>query len=262
MDLGLKNKVTLVMAASKGLGRATAQVFAEEGATVVISSRNEAELNKTAEKLRTDTGAEIWAVPADASKLDDLEHLIQSTMQKYGRIDALVSNAGGPPSGTFMQHDEQTWANAINLIVMRAVRSVRLVVPIMKAQGGGSITFIESASVKNALDGLILSNSLRMAVVGLTKSLAHELGPDNIRVNVVCPGMTATDRILDLAGPSAQKKGISIEEELKQRGQAIPLRRVAEPIEFGRACAFMASPAASYISGTILMVDGGLSRGI
>lgn len=262
MDLGLKNKVTVVMAASKGLGRATAQVFAEEGANVVISARNSDELNATAAQLRASTGANVLAVPADASKLADLQHLVETTMAQFGRIDALVSNAGGPPSGTFMQHDEQIWAKAVDLIVMRAVRSVRLVAPIMKAQGGGSITFIESASVKNALDGLILSNSLRMAVVGLTKTLAHELGPDNIRVNVVCPGMTATDRILDLAKPAAQSKGISIEDELKQRGQAIPLRRVADPIEFGRACAFMASPAASYISGTILMVDGGLSRGI
>ena len=123
MDLGLKNKVTVVMAASKGLGRATAQVFAEEGANVVISARNSDELNATAAQLRASTGANVLAVPADASKLADLQHLVETTMAQFGRIDALVSNAGGPPSGTFMQHDEQIWAKAVDLIVMRAVRS-------------------------------------------------------------------------------------------------------------------------------------------
>lgn len=250
------------MAASKGLGRATARVFAQEGAKVVISSRNDDELKATASQLHHETGAEVIAISADASKAEDLQRLVEQTMQKFGRIDALVSNAGGPPGGTFMNHSEDVWRQSVDLIVLRAVRSARLVIPIMKAQGGGSITFIESASIKHGLDGLILSNSLRMAVAGLAKTLSHELGPDNIRVNVVCPGSVATDRILNLSRPAAQSKGISLEEELKQRGATIPLRRIAEPEEFGRACAFIASPAASYVTGHMFMVDGGISRGI
>jgi 3-oxoacyl-[acyl-carrier protein] reductase len=260
MDLQLKDKVAVIMAASKGLGAATARVFAEEGAKVVISARNADELNATADSIRKDTGAIVLPIVSDSSKVSDIENLISTTHKTFGRIDALVSNAGGPPSGKFADFSDSDWQAAFELINLRAVRPARLVIPIMRAQGGGSITFIESASVKNALDGLILSNSLRMAVVGMAKTLSHEVGADNIRVNVLCPGFTATDRVLNLAKAESARTGESIDDIIKKRGSACPLKRVGKPDEFGRACAFIASPAASYITGASLMVDGGLSR--
>ena len=260
MDLQLTGKVCVVMAASKGLGRATAMELARDGAILVISARDADALEATAAEIRAATGAQVLAVTGDASQPGSIETLVRTAVDLQGRVDCIVSNAGGPPGGTFDSFDDNAWRAAIDLILMRAVRSARAVIPHMKAQGGGSITFIESASVKNVIDGLILSNSIRSAVVGLTKTLAHELGPHNIRVNVVCPGSVATDRILQMADADARRKGISAQASLDARGAAIPLGRVARPEEFGRVTAFIASPAASYVTGAAIVVDGGVSR--
>ena len=262
VDLQLANKVCVVMGASAGLGRATAMELAREGSLVMISGRKHDALQATAEEIRRQTGATVATSVADAAKAEDIIRLMAVARERFGQIDCVVSNAGGPPAGRFDALDDETWLTAINLILMRAVRSVRAALPHLRAQGGGSITFIESQSVKHAIDGLLLSNSIRLAVCGLTKTLAHELGPENIRVNVMCPGSTDTARIRQLAVLNAARNQTTIEAELKLQGSTIPLRRIARAEEFGRVCAFIASPAASYVTGAAIMVDGGVSRSI
>ena len=262
MDLKLKDSVAVVMAASKGLGAGTARVFAQEGARVVMSARDEATLRATAERISTETGAETYPVAGDATKLDDIARLFDAAMTRYGRIDALVINAGGPPGGTFMAFDDAAWMTAVEGTFMNAVRAARLAIPIMTKQGGGSITLIESASIKHPIDGLILSNSLRLGVAGLVKTLAREVGPAGIRVNLICPGTFLTDRVKTLSEASAKRKGTRLEDELAERAAASPLGRIGDPEEFGRACVFLASPAAGYITGAALIIDGGTSRAL
>lgn len=260
MDLHLTNRVAVVMAASKGLGAATARVFAQEGARVVISARNAEALHDTANAIARDTGATVLPVVADSSRADDIARLVEAARAAFGAVDALVVNAGGPPSGRFVDFDDGAWQAAIDLTLMSAVRAARAAYVVMREQKSGSITFITSVGVKHTLDNLLLSNSLRLGVVGLAKTLSREFGPDNVRVNVICPGYTATDRILSLAQANAARNNTTVEDELAQVGANVPLGRVADPLEFGRACVFLASPAASYITGAALMVDGGMSR--
>ncbi len=260
MDLKLNHSVAVVMAASKGLGAATARAFAQEGARVVISARSAEPLARTADSIARETGASVLTVAADSSRAEDIDRLIHAALDAYGRIDALVVNAGGPPSGKFADFDDAAWQAAVDLTLMSAVRAARAVVPVMREQKAGSITFVASVGIKHTLDNLLLSNSLRLAVVGLAKTLSRELGPDNIRVNVICPGYTATDRMLSLAQANAARNGTTADAELAKISANVPLGRVADPEEFGRACVFLASPAASYITGAALMVDGGVSR--
>ncbi len=260
MDLQLKDKVALVMAASKGLGAATAQVFAEEGARVMISARNKAEVEATANRIAQDTGAQVHGVASDATHAQQVTALVEQTLKQYGRIDCLVVNAGGPPPGQFLDFDDEAWSKAIELTLMSAVRAARAVIPIMRQQGSGSLTFIQSASIKNPIDNLMLSNSLRMAVAGMAKSISREVASLGIRANVICPGPTQTDRLEHNARQRAARNGTSLDDELKKSGAAIPLGRIAQPEEFARACVFLASPAASFINGVALMVDGGASR--
>lgn len=262
MDLQLKDKVAVVMAASKGLGAATARVFAEEGAHVVISARDAQALHATADDIARRTGVRVLPVVADSAKAADVERLIDAATRAFGRIDALVVNAGGPPAGRFVDFDDAAWQHAIELTLMSAVRAARAVIPVMRQQRSGSITFVSSVSVKHALDNLVFSNSLRLAVAGMVKTLARELGPDNIRVNLICPGYTATDRILALAALHAQRNGTTVEAELAKSAANTALGRIASVEEFARPCVFLASPAASYITGTALIVDGGQSRAL
>lgn len=262
MDLQLKDKVAVVMAASKGLGAATARAFAAEGAHVVISARNAQALHATAQDIACCADVRVLPVVADSSKAADIARLIDTAVRTFGRVDALVVNAGGPLAGRFMDFDDAAWRDAIELTLMSAVRAARAVIPVMQRQGGGSITFIASVSVKHALDNLVFSNSLRLAVAGMVKTLAREVGPDNIRVNLICPGYTATDRILELAAAHARRSGTTVEAELARVGGHTALGRVASVEEFARPCVFLASPAASYITGAALMVDGGQSRAL
>lgn len=262
MDLHLKDAVAVVMAASRGLGAATARAFAREGARVVISARDAARLKETADSIAAETGARVMARPGDATRPAEVAALIDATLAEHGRLDALVVNAGGPPSGTFMSFDDSAWMAAIEGTFMNAVRAARLAIPIMTKQGGGSITFIESASIKHPIDNLILSNSLRLGVAGLVKTLAREVGPAGIRVNLMCPGAFLTDRVRTLSQAAAARRGTTLDQELAERAAGVPLGRIGDPDEFGRACAFLASPAASYITGAALVIDGGSSRAL
>jgi 3-oxoacyl-[acyl-carrier protein] reductase len=266
MDLGLQGKVAIVAASSKGLGKATAVVLAREGARVVMCSRDSGRIEAAAEEARraaveSENGGEAFAVVADVTDPADIQRLVDAVIDRYGGVDILVNNAGGPPAGAFETFDEDAFANALTLNLMSTLRLSRAVVPHMK-QAGGSIVNITSISVKQPLDGLILSNTARAGVTGLAKSMANELGHYNIRVNNIAPGPTRTDRVLDLAKQRAATLGISVEDALNSDWTGIPLGRLGEPEEFANVVAFIASPAASYVSGVTLQVDGGMYRGL
>jgi 3-oxoacyl-[acyl-carrier protein] reductase len=258
MELGLKGKIAIVAASSKGLGRATATALAADGALVTINGRDPIVLEQTAIEIRGATDGDVIAIAGDMSKPEDIDHLIAETVRQRGALDILVCNAGGPPAGTFADFpDDQPWLDAINLNLMSTLRLSRAAIPHLKAAGGGSITNIVSISVKQPIAHLVLSNTARTAVVGLAKSLALEFAPQNIRVNNVCPGLTRTDRVTTLAERRAATNGTTLEEELANDAASIPMGRIGEPEEFGKICAFIASPAASYVTGQTITVDGG-----
>ena len=267
MDLGLQGKVAIVAASSKGLGRACAAALARDGALVMMCSRDASAIEQAAETVRrsaveAENGGDALGMVADVTKREDITRLVNETLARHGRVDILVNNAGGPPAGSFETFEEEAYVNAFNLNLMSTLRLSRAVVPHMRAQGGGSIVNITSISVKQPLDGLILSNTIRAGVVGLAKSMANELGRYNIRVNNVGPGPTRTDRILSLAQQRSQSLGISVEEALARDWQGIPLGRLGEPEEFANVVTFLASPAASYVTGVTMQVDGGMYRGL
>src|SRR6266487_1280129 len=261
MNLGLKGKVALVLAASKGLGRASAATLAAEGASVIIGARNRQTLETTAKDIELETGSRVLAVPTDVTREKELEIIVAATVQEFGYIDILVNNAGGPPSGTFDTVGDEQWQSAFELNLLSAVRLVRLALPHMRQRGSGRIINIVSTSVKEPIEGLLLSNALRMAVVGLAKPLSLELAPDNITVNNVCPGRFLTDRLRH--GHMIKEKiarGMSEAEALRSVAQDIPMGRIGKPEELAALVAFLASEQAGYITGTTIQVDGGLVR--
>jgi len=249
----------IATAASKGLGKAAAKTFAQEGAHVVISARSEA-LETTAEEIRAETGTRVLAVRGDVTRQGDVEALVEATLSEFGAIDILFINAGGPPPGTFLSLTPEDWEAACTLTLMSAVRLCYAVVPHMVERGGGSIVTTQSVSVKQPIDNLILSNSLRMAVIGMIKSLANELGPHGIRVNSINPGYTWTGRVEQLITDRSNRSGESIEEESSKITASIPLGRMGTVEEFGKAAVWLASPAASYIHGHALVFDGGMVK--
>jgi 3-oxoacyl-[acyl-carrier protein] reductase len=251
MDLGLKDRRALVTAASKGLGRACAEALAGEGAQVFISSRDPAAIESTGKAIK----AAGWAA-ADVSK--DVEGLVEEARAKLGGLDILVVNAGGPPPGTFESTPLESWEVAFKLTLMSAVRLVKAALPDLKKSGQGRIVFITSVSVRQPIGNLALSNSLRAGVTGMAKTLSREVAPDAITVNCLAPDTILTDRMRQLAAAA----GGDVEEELKRRAAATPMKRLGDPAEFGAACAFLCSRQAGYITGQTIGVDGGALLGV
>jgi len=259
VDLQLTNKVALVTAGSKGLGRAAALALAHEGARVLISARSEA-LESSADEIRQETGAEILTLRGDVTQPNDVTRIVQATVEHFRRIDILIINAGGPQPGNFLDLTPHDWEEAVQLTLMSAVRLCYAVVPHMLVQGSGSIVAIESISVKQPVDNLILSNAIRMAVIGMLKSMANELGPKGIRINSINPTFTRTGRVEQLLSNRSRANDSSYEEETARVLSTIPLRRMGDANEFGRTVAWLASPAASFVHGHALMFDGGETR--
>jgi len=262
MDLGLHDKIALVTAASEGLGQAVALRLAQEGAHIAICARGEEHLTKTAAEIEARTGRQVLALPADVSDPAAVDVLVEATIECFGRVDILVTNAGGPPPGQFLDLTPADWEAAAQLTLMSAVRLCYAVVPTMKEQGDGAILAMTSITVKQPLPNLILSNSLRLGVIGLIKTLADELAPFGIRVNAICPGWTRTARVDQLLRDRAERNGTTPGEEAAKIAAAIPLGRMGTSEEFAAAAAFLVSPAASYITGVSLLVDGGMYRGV
>jgi 3-oxoacyl-[acyl-carrier protein] reductase len=259
MDLGLKDQVALVTAASKGLGKAAAMALAREGARVSICARSD-QLEQTAEEIRSQTGSEVLAVRADVTQPADIQALVEQTLDRLGQIDILIVNAGGPPPGGFLSLQPEDWEAAVDLTLMSAVRLCYAVVPHMLDRGSGSIVTSQSYSVKQPIDNLILSNSLRMAVIGLIKTMANELGPKGIRVNSINPAWTWTERVEQLIADRASRNQTSLDEEAAKVTSDVPLGRMGTVEEYGKAIAWLASPAASFIHGHALMFDGGATK--
>jgi 3-oxoacyl-[acyl-carrier protein] reductase len=253
MDLGLKSKKALVMASSQGLGKAVALEFAKEGVDLVICGRNADTLEMALEEIQAAGAVEVLAVKADLTDARSRDELLRAAQEKFGRIDILVTNTGGPPPGNFDDTNQEDWDRTYELLLGSAVAVIRGVLPGMKENGWGRIIAITSQAVKQPVDQLILSNAVRTSLAGLTKSLANELGPYNITVNNVMPGYTKTNRLLSLIekNPAIQKAA-----------DTIPLGRFADPEEFAAAVAFLASKRAGYITGTSLPVDGGWIKSV
>ncbi len=260
MDLQIEGKVFMVAASSKGLGFGIARELAKNGAVVCIASRTKDEIEQAAEKLRNETGATILASVFDAADANSIENWINEVETAFERIDGLVINAGGPPPGNFDDFTDDEWQAAFNLTLMSAVRLIRGVLPAMRAGGGGSILTVTSMSVKEPVNRLLLSNVLRSGVTSLVKSLSIELAKDQIRVNNLMPGRIDTDRVKSLDAGIAEKSGVSAFEIKKGFEATIPLGRYGNIDEFGKAGAFLLSPAASYITGVSLAVDGGIMK--
>jgi 3-oxoacyl-[acyl-carrier protein] reductase len=256
MDLQVRDQVALIGAASKGLGKSAAMELAREGARIAICARSET-LNTTAEEIRSETGAEVLAVRTDLTKRDQVDAFVKQAMDQYGQIDILIVNSGGPPPGDFMDLTIEDWEAGVQTTIMSTLYLCYAAIPHMLERGSGSIVATQSYSVKHPLARLITSNSLRMAVVGLMKSLANELGPKGIRVNTINPTFTWTDRVEQLMNDAAKANQTSVEEEIRKRTAAIPLGRMGELDEYGKTVAWLASPAASFIHGHALMFDGG-----
>lgn len=262
MDLGLNGKNALVAASSKGLGRAVAWALAREGARLALCARDRDQLEQTADRICASTGTDVCTVPLDLSRAGAAETFVATAAEQLGGVDILVTNTGGPPVGPFEGHDDASWSAAIDLVLMSAIRLIRAAVPRMEQRCGGRIVNITSISVKQPVEGLLLSNALRAAVVGMAKTLADELGPRGILVNNVCPGRIATDRLLDLDRSRAEQTGATMEQVRAEAQRQIPLCRYGQPEELGALVAFLVSGQASYITGATILCDGGLYRGL
>ena len=262
MDLGLKGKVALVAGASQGMGRASALGFAREGAKVAICARGEAALNEAAAMIRKQTGGEVLAMVADMSKPDDIKKFVNDSAAHFGRVDVIVNNAGGPPPGEFMKFTDDDWHNAFNLSFMSTMRMTREAVPHMRKVGGGKVVNITSYSVKEPIIGLVLSNAVRSAVIGLAKTLSRELARDHILFNNVCPGRIDTERAQKLNKARADRLGRPVQEINKEMAAEVPLGRYGTAEEAADLIVFLGSDRASYVTGTTIQVDGGLVRAI
>ncbi len=262
METGLQGKVALVIGASKGLGRAAAESLARERANVAIVARSADGLRTAAESIGRETAARVLPIVGDVTRGEEIERIVTRTVESFGRLDVLVTNAGGPRPGTFATLTEADWREAIDLTLMSAIRLSMAAVPHFRRSGGGRIIHITSVAVKQPVAGLMLSNALRAAVVGFAKTLAVELAPERILINCVAPGFTRTERIRTYTEAAALREGTDPATIEKRLVQEIPAGRLGEPRELGDLIAFLASDRADYITGTTIQVDGGYVRGI
>jgi 3-oxoacyl-[acyl-carrier protein] reductase len=262
MDLGLRGKAAMVAGASRGLGYAVARALAAEGVAVSISSRNQHAVEDAAARIAAETGSPATASVVDMRKAEDLAAWHARTMQQFGGVDLLFVNTGGPPAGTALSFDDAAWTDAFNLLLLSAVRAVRLAVPSMRARGGGAIVVSTSSAVKEPIPNLALSNVVRASVGALSKTLSNELAADHIRVNQLIPGRINTDRVRELDTIRGKASGASADDVRAAFARTIPLGRYGEADEFASAAVFLFSAAARYISGASLQVDGGLIRSV
>ncbi len=261
MDFHLQGKVALVVASSQGLGKAIAAELVKEGANVMITARDSAKLENVQKELMELKGEKVAYHQADITKADDIKLLVQATRDVFGRIDILVNNAGGPPGGTFEQFADEDWQKAFELNLLSYIRIIREVLPEMK-KGGGRIINLASSSIKQPIAGLILSNTFRTGIVGLTKTLAEELAPYQILVNTVAPGKIGTDRTAFVDQMKANKLGVPKEQIEEETKNSIPLKRYGTPEEFAKVVTFLVSEANTYMTGSSFLVDGGMIKSI
>jgi 3-oxoacyl-[acyl-carrier protein] reductase len=262
MDLGLKNKRALVTGSSRGLGYAAALALAKEGCKVAINGRDEAKIKAVAEKVQRETGTQVIGLAGDVSEIGVPERLVLQAAEAFGGLDILITNAGGPPPGSIDSLDEAAWQKGVDLGLMLHVRLIKAALPHLRKSTSPSVLTVTSMSVKQPIANLLLSNSVRMATIGLTKSLALELGVEGIRFNSILPGWTETERVTELMTARANTNKSTVEEEIKKQSAQSPLGRLGQPEEFANAAAFLVSPAASYITGVMLNVDGGMYKGM
>lgn len=261
MELNLKGKTALVVASSQGLGKAIAAQLAEEGANVMLTSRNAEKLQEVETEIQRLGEGKVSYFRADITNPEDIKALVQETREKLGKVDILINNAGGPPGGSFDAFDDEDWQKAFELNLLSYIRVIREVLPDLKKEGGRIIN-IASSSIKQPIPGLILSNTFRLGIVGLAKSLAEELAPYNILVNTVAPGRIATDRVAFLDQLKADKQGLSREQVEEASKKQIPLGRYGKPEEFAKVVAFLVSDANTYLTGSSFLVDGGMIKSI
>jgi 3-oxoacyl-[acyl-carrier protein] reductase len=257
MDLGLRDRVAIVAAASRGLGKAVAIGLAREGVRVTILARGRDTLNATAEEIRRETGADVLPLPADVTRQADVKRVVEETLKKWGRVDILVNNAGGPPSTSFLQSSVEDFRRAIDLNLMSAIMLCKEAVPLMVQQRWGRVINIVSIAAMQPLPGLLLSNAVRPGVLGLAKTMSNELSKEGITVNSVCPGYTETDRVKELMATRVQRTGETEEEVRRAYAADIPMGRIGQPDELAAVVVFLASERASYVTGAVIPVDGG-----
>lgn len=262
MDLGLAGKIAIVCGSSRGLGFSTAQLLAQEGASITINGRKQDQLIEAANKIKQHTGQEALCVTGDVTNPVDVIELIKQTAAHFGGIDILVTNSGGPPAGSFESFGDPEWQSAVELTFLSHVRVIRAALPFLRKSKSASVLTLTSYSVKQPIPNLVLSNSIRAATVGLTKSLALELGGQGIRFNSILPGWTLTERVKEIMTHRAESNKSSVDEETKRQAMESALGRMADPEEIARAAVFLVSPAASYITGVMLNVDGGAYKGL
>jgi 3-oxoacyl-[acyl-carrier protein] reductase len=261
MDLGLSGLRAFVAGSSRGLGYAVALGLANEGAVVAVNGRQTDSLERAARDIAVETKSKAFPIPGDVADPAATKDLVIQAAEAMGGLDLLVTNAGGPPVGKFEDFDEETWDQAVQLSLLSHVRLIRAALPYLRQSGAASVLTVTSYSVKQPIPNLVLSNSVRAATVGLTKTLALELGGDNIRFNSILPAWTITERIHELMAARALSNGTTIEEEISKQASVSPFGRMASPEEFANAAVFLLSPAASYITGVMLTVDGGMYKG-
>jgi 3-oxoacyl-[acyl-carrier protein] reductase len=262
VDFGLKGKTALVGGASRGIGRAVAIALAKEGCNVAICARTADALEATAEEIRQETGAQVLAQVCDMAEAEQIKSLVKETVALFKRLDIVVNNAGGPPTGTFETLSDEYWQHALDQNLMSAVRTTREALPFLRRSGGGRVINITSVAVKQPIDSLMLSNSARLAVVGMAKTLSRELGPEGITVNNVCPGNIATERLISLIEQRASAMGATLEQAITVEEGRIPMGFLGQPEDVANLVVFLASDQARYITGTTIQVDGGSTTAV